>query len=69
MRGQCRVSPDYPTYKARSRQSGKRSKTYPAGRRCQDCETILSIYNPQPTCQVHTPRRKPRLKGRKEPVS
>lgn len=27
--------------------------TYPKGRVCVDCPTILSIYNPGPSCWVH----------------
>jgi hypothetical protein len=58
---------DLPTYSARTR-TGKRSKTYPAGRCCSECETVLSIYNPLTTCSLHTPRRAPRLRGHQRKV-
>lgn len=53
----------HPTYMGRKVQAGKRNKTYPAGRRCTECRSLLSIYNRHPTCRVHTPIRYPRVRG------
>jgi hypothetical protein len=30
-----------------------RNRTYPLGRICQDCTTVLSRYNPGDLCAVH----------------
>jgi len=39
----------------------KRNKTYPEGRRCKVCGSVLSTLNKEPTCFRHTgPKRRRR---------
>ena len=44
---------------------GSKPKRYDDGRVCRrlDCETQLSIYNPQRFCALHRPRKRPRVRG------
>lgn len=41
---------------ARTTIAERAPRTYPAGRRCEreGCDTVLSVYNPEPTCRAHT---------------
>ncbi len=45
--------------------SGRRPKTADTRRRCNSdgCDTVLSQYNLNDTCRVHSPIRFPRVRG------
>ena len=49
---------------------GSKPRRYPDGRVCErpDCETQLSVYNPQDFCARHRPRKRPRVRGH-EPLT
>jgi hypothetical protein len=40
------------------------SRTYPTGRTCPDCGSVLSTYNPGPTCYAHAETIAPETFGR-----
>jgi hypothetical protein len=46
-----------------------RLKSYGEGRLCEleGCTTVLAQANKGPFCFLHTPKTKPRVRGRKEP--
>ncbi len=50
---------------AQSILAGSKPKRYAGGRVCErpDCETQLSVYNPQDFCARHRPRKRPRVRG------
>lgn len=47
-------------------EKGRALRTHPAGRRCKrdGCPTILSKYNSGDLCYLHSPIKRPRLRGR-----
>lgn len=46
------------------RVEGRPPKVNTPGRRCPQCDTPLSRYNPGPHCYGHAPFKAPRIRGR-----
>jgi hypothetical protein len=38
-------------------------ETFPRGRVCRDCETILNHFNPGPRCYLHTARHETKMRA------
>lgn len=47
-----------------NRRDSRHLEHYEKDRRCPECGTKLSMYNPGPECFVHTPFKQPRIRGR-----